>query len=157
PSSRAEVIGDPGAEPGELIFRAGEYRRSLPLVERESLRCEKKGQIARAVTEWAHVAQCRTALGELEAARTAIDHATVLSMRLTLPSFHRMNLIAAAYEMRIATDEDWQKAIPDPTVLLEQPEIENKWAAGAIRAGIAYTLARLDRPEEALRLLATLP
>jgi hypothetical protein len=154
-ASRAEILADPDAHRGELLFRGGEYRRCLPLYEEESARCQKKGQIAMALVAWAGVARCHTALGDFGSARAALDRATVLSRRLTGPSFQMLNLIGAKHEMRIATDEGWQKVIPNPDSSFEDSNIENRWAAGAIRASVAYIFARLDRPKEALRLLAT--
>jgi hypothetical protein len=155
-ASRAELLADPYAHRAELLFRGGEYRRCLPLFEEESARREKKGQIAMTVLEWADFARCHVALGDFGSARAAFDRATSFSKRLTGPSFQLLNLIRGKYEMRIATDE-WQRFISDPSLVVEQPKIENKSSSAAIRAATAYTLARLDHPDEAIRLLATLP
>jgi hypothetical protein len=88
-------------------------------------------------------------------AGTAFDWATVLSTRLTLPSFQRLNLPSGLYELRTATNEDWEKSVAGFSIGLEQPEYKSD--AAAIRAATApHIFARLGHADEALCLLATL-
>jgi len=87
-------------------------------------------------------------------AGTAFDRATVLSTRLTLPSFQRLNLPSGLYELRTATNGDWEYSVAGFSIVLAQPE--DKSDAAAIRAATAHIFARLGRADEALCLLATL-
>lgn len=128
----------------------GPYPQRAALWEKEAGRAEQKGQIANAVAWWALVARMRIASGDLPLARIALDCATDLAARLTRPSPQTLQLAAARYEMRLASDEGWEDLL-QAEQLIQQPE--NNWAFTALRAAGANVYARLGGFDAALALL----
>jgi tetratricopeptide (TPR) repeat protein len=143
-----------------LLQLAGEYRRSLTLWQEEAGKAESRGRITWAVTAWANVASCHVALGDLIAARAALDRAAALSARAS-GSAHagsiNMNVMGAEHEMRLASDDGWMELLQnaDTMVLLDQPVPENRWAFAMVSSCAAYFFARLNQPEMALHWLKT--
>jgi tetratricopeptide (TPR) repeat protein len=156
PKSRQEALERFGDEPERLIYAAGEYRRSLELLEPAVNRSQHEGRIADALIYWSDIVRCRVALGELAAAETAYERARALGERLVAPSPHLLGLVAAKHEILIAVDEGWKDYLRTVAPLALQPAIEHVWNLAAFWASGARLYARLGRAEEALQLLAML-
>ena len=153
--SRTEIMTDKTPNPSSLLLLAGDYRRALPLWQKDAGDSERHGRIAWAVTALGNVASCHIALGEFSAARAAIARGMSLSIRTTSVN---LNLVSAQHELRLATDEGWEEVMQNPGSLdvLNKPTPENNWAFAMIRACGAYFFARINQPSMALEWINSL-
>ena len=158
--SRAEIIRDAAPPATALFILAGDYRRSLPLLQGEAAENEKSGAIARAVRAWADLARCHNALGEFAEGRAALDRAGSLSARMmSPPALGLLSLVAAKGELLYAIDDDWQQLFTDAAAgaFIQAPRPESKWASAMINAYVSYLLAKINQPEMAMQRLSLLP
>jgi class 3 adenylate cyclase/tetratricopeptide (TPR) repeat protein len=136
-----------------LLYMAGDYARTLPLVEAEAEAATSRGQVARAARCEAFASMTLTALGRLPEAREALGRAAALGTRVGQPPFI---VVIAKDQLADALDEGWEElaqrfggmaaALPKPL----------SWARGSIYGRAARANARLGQPEESLRLLRLL-
>ena len=156
-ASRDRILAEFGDRRGALTFRAGEFRKAIPLWETSAADAERNGRLATAVVELASLAQCYVALGEFGAARGLLRKAQAIAARLPAESSSgRLQLLACRDQFQIATDEGWQEALPVVTSMIGRPTAETAWAFAAIRATGARIAARLGQAEQAVALLGTL-
>jgi len=159
--SRLEIITEEAPNPATLLLLAGEYRRGLALWQKEAGTAESQGRIGWAITALGNTASCLIALGELGAARAAMERATSLVARTVGSPSGRMlnlNLLSAQHDLRLATDEGWEAILQnaDGLDVLNKPSPENNWAFAMIRAGGAYFFARINQPDVAVEWIRTL-
>ena len=159
--SRAEIIGDITPNPATLLLLAGDYRRALPLWQKEAGDAESKGRIGWAVTALGNTASCHIALGDFEAARAVLARGATMAARASSSVAGRMlnlNLVSAHHELRVATDEGWEALLENAGSLdvLNKPTPENNWAFAMIRACGAYFFARINQPDIAMEWIGTL-
>ncbi|HKN02037.1 MAG TPA: AAA family ATPase [Candidatus Binataceae bacterium] len=158
--SREEVLQDSSLPARVLMMLAGDYRRCLPMQQREAADDEQRGAIATATRGWADVARCHIALGNFTEAEAALDRALKLAARMTTPnSVGLLNVVAARCEMLYALDEGWEHLMSNPAAqaFLQGPGAESKWAAAGINAYSSYVLARVGQSELALQRISLLP
>jgi len=158
--SREEVLQDSSLPARAILSLACDYRRCLPMQQREAADDEQHGAIARATRGWADVARCHIGLGNFAEAEAALDRALRLAARMTTPnSVGLLNLVAARCEMNYALDEGWEHLMSNPAALafLQGPGAEAKWAAAGINAYASYVLAQVGQPELALQRISLLP
>jgi tetratricopeptide (TPR) repeat protein len=159
--SRLEIIREASPNPATLLLLAGEYKRSLPLWQKEAGDAESQGRIGWAVTAWGNTASCYIALGELIAARASLERGALLAARASSSVSNRMlnlNLLSAQHELRLATDEGWEALLENAGSMdvLNKPSPENNWAFAMIRACGAYFFARINQTDVALEWIGTL-
>ncbi len=153
--TRKDVLeqGDPLA----LTLWGGEFRRSRELWRERAERAEAHGQIARAVSGWAHLSRCHIALGEFEQARGAYERGEALSRRLPPGTTQALNLAAVRLEMVISQGRGWEVLLGDVFgPLLRQATRELDWTMAGIRAACAAAYAWLGQRERAFHWLGTL-
>ncbi|MGO9605074.1 MAG: ATP-binding protein [Candidatus Binataceae bacterium] len=158
--SREEVLQDTLLPARVILMLAGDYRRCLPMQQREAADDEQRGAIATATRGWADVARCHIALGNFTEAQAALDRALKLAARMTTPnSVGLLNFIAAQCEMNYALDEGWEHLMSNPAAqaFLQGPGAESKWAAAGINAYASYVLAQVGQPELALQRISLIP
>jgi len=155
-ASRAEVLEVASDEPLSLTYLAGEYRRSVDLLNEEAPRDEQRGRIARAVRDWSLLARCHTALGEFDAAWTAYNRAAALADRLAGMSPQTLQLFSTKLELQFTTEMETAEPLKTAKPLLEQPAANLSYAIAPIRAVAAVGYAWLDDTDEALGLLESL-
>ena len=159
--SRLEIINDPNPNAASLLLLAGEYKRALPLWQKDAGDAESRGRIGWAVTALGNVACCHVALGEFEAARATMARGHLLVARVSSsPSGpkYNLNLISARHDLRVATDQGWEELLQDPGGLdvLNSPKPEDNWAFAMIRACGAYFFSRINQETIALEWIASL-
>lgn len=156
-SSREDVLALAGNEPAPLLFSAGEYSSALSLLQALAVEADQQGQIASAAAYWALVSRCHNALGDFPEAQKAYERGEALGARLTGPSPQALQLGAARYEMAAARIDDVREEdIALVEGLVGQPAAEDNWALASIRAVAAIVFARVERADEAVRLVAAL-
>ena len=158
--SREEVLQDSLLPARAILSLACDYRRCLPLQQREAADDEQHGAIASATRGWADVARCHIGLGNFTEAEAALDRALKLAARMTTPnSVGLLNVVAARCEMLYARDEGWEHLMSNPAAraFLQGPGAESKWAAAGINAYSSYVLAQVGQPELALQRISLIP
>src|SRR5439155_3669745 len=155
-TSRAEVLARP-RDSDWLFYAAGDFRASLRLFTKRAAETESQGRLAAAIIPWANIARCHNALGDFAAARAAYERAAALASRLTGPLAQLVFVLGARWEMCGALDEGLEEAGVAAAELMSSGAIDNRWVEAAFRAGTALVAARLDRVDDALVLLGTLP
>jgi tetratricopeptide (TPR) repeat protein len=154
-ASREEVLEQD--DPLTLTVWAGEFRQARDLWRARADRAEARGQIARSVSAWAHLARCHAALGEFEEARAAYTRGEELAKRLPSATTQVLNLAAARAEMTWAQAQGWAELIADIFgPLLQQAVTERNWILAVSRAACASAYAWQGQREPAFRLLDTL-
>ncbi len=143
-------------ESSNLIVQAvwaGEYARSLPLLESEAEAALSRGQLARAARGMFIAAYCSTTLGRFEAARATLDRAQLLIDRLGVPVFAllesraRLALAVGEVDEDLAGTFERIAAAPHPAAV---------WGLGWIYGNCAAFAVWQDRPGDALRFLQLL-
>ena len=159
--SRLEIINDRNPNALSLLLLAGEYKRALPIWQKDAGDAESRGRIGWAVTALGNVACAQIALGEFEAARATMTRGQLLVARVSnSPSGpkYNLNLISAHHDLRVATDEGWEQLLQDPGGMdvLNSPKPEDNWAFAMIRACGAYFFSRISQEAMALEWIASL-
>jgi tetratricopeptide (TPR) repeat protein len=154
-ASRAEVLAR-ARNSHWMFYAAGDFRASLRLFTKHVAEAERQGRLAATSIPLANIARCHNALGDFAAARAAYERAAALASRLTGPLPQLVFLMGARWEMCSALDVGLEE-VAAAAVELASSAIDNRWTEAPFRAGMAVTAARLDRVDDALALLATLP
>ncbi|MCI0890271.1 MAG: AAA family ATPase, partial [Chloroflexi bacterium] len=154
--SRAEILADSADNATLMTYYAGEYRRGLVLWQREADRHERQGQIADALSDWAQIARCHNALGDLTAADAAINRAATFASRLPPgASPQALQMFSARLDLQSTLAPESTEFLAVTTPLLKEPAAEHAWAAAVIRAIAALAHARQGDQEDAIRWLTT--
>jgi class 3 adenylate cyclase/tetratricopeptide (TPR) repeat protein len=160
--SRAEIISDKSPNRASLTTLAADYRRALLLWQQDAAECEQRGRLNAAVTALGDAAMCHVALGEFSAARAALDRGEALKARVNasapVPSLN-LNLMAAAHDLRMATDQGWQELLEQSNGtlnVLKNPAPENRFGFAMVRACGAYFFASINQAEMALQWIGSL-
>ena len=156
-SSREDVLARGGDDdPGAVTYLAGEYHRGLALWQAQAERYEQQGQIANALSDWAQIARCHSALGDFAAAREAYDRGMSLSARLAGASPQGLQIFSARLDLRFAVDPESEETLTETEPLLQSPAAENHYALAAVQAIAALAYAGAGEPEKAVHALGTL-
>jgi len=131
-------------------FRAGDFRRLLPLSEMESSLLEKQGRMGRAARAYTVLARLRNALGDLGGARQAYRQARDLSRLLPSNANAVNNLVEARYKMIHASGEGWERLAPTIEAFLGA--VFHRGSASAT-AGGAHIYAECGRTPDSLQLI----
>ncbi len=157
-SSRTQVLREFANDPALLTFWAGEYRHALPLWKEQAEADEQQGDVANAVSCWSQYSRCHTALGNLDDAEDAHDHAQQLSERLTRPSLQLIQVLAASGELGAARGAfisefggQWRDTV---AALAHESPVELRWVGAVLRSAAAWGMVDAGQPEGALQLLA---
>ena len=159
--TRQEIIDDKNPNPASVLLLAGDYKRALPLWQKDAGESESRGRLSWAVTALGNIASCHIALGDFDAARAALSRGAALAARISSlgsgPGVN-LNLLSAQHELRVATDEGWMELLQNSGSLdvLNKPAAENNWAFAMIRGAGAYLFARMNQQAMALQWIGTL-
>lgn len=132
---------------------AGEYARSLPLLESEGEAALARGQLARAARGMFIAAGCSTALGRFEEARGTLERAQHLIDRLGVPVFA---LLESRARLALATGEVDEDLAATFEHVAAAPHPAAVWGLGWIYGNCATFAVWQDRPGDALRFLQLL-
>ncbi|MEX2159658.1 MAG: AAA family ATPase [Dehalococcoidia bacterium] len=156
-ASREEILTSTYSdEPMLLMSWAGEYRRAIPMLEQRADACERQGQIGRAVYDWSHVCYGYAALGDLDRARDAYEHAKELVSRLPGPSAHALQVIVCLSAINVMTDLDNHEVPVLFESLLASHSAAYQYAFAAFRGAVGVSYASKGMRADALRWLETL-
>ncbi|MGH9036341.1 MAG: hypothetical protein ACRD0O_11305, partial [Acidimicrobiia bacterium] len=134
-----------------LLYMAGEYARTLPLVEAEAEAASSRGQVARAASCEALASMALTALGRLPEAREALERAS--ARQVGLPPFI---VVIAKDQLADALDEGWEELAGTFGQMSSALPKSLSWARGSIYGRAARANARLGQAEESLQFLGLL-
>ena len=109
--------------------------------------------MANAVRAYGQLSRCQTALGDFPAAWASYGEARRFAARLTGPSGAMTIRAAARTELCLALDEGWERLVRAQDPVAERAP-EDKWVLAVMCAARAQIFAHLERPTEALSLLA---
>lgn len=105
----------------------------------------------------ATLARALISLGDLPAAREAIDRARDIVGRLAYPSTQQLIVLAADNDLRLALDEGLEDMLDASGARGPALAPEYHWAMAAVRAATARTCASVGRADQALLLLDGIP
>jgi class 3 adenylate cyclase/tetratricopeptide (TPR) repeat protein len=149
--SRAEALESSNV--AVLYYWAGEFARSLPLIEAEAQEAESLGRLARAARAYAFACCGQMALGDLDAARRSEQRARDLVSRVGTPTFVSVYVQTA---LALALDDGWEElaSAVAPLIGLEHPALA--WGSGMLRSIAAGAAAHCGRTEEAIAIITGL-
>ncbi len=153
--TRAEILARGTSFCIEAAFVVGEYRRSLALFEEDAARWLGRGALVMAVQTVAVGARVHLALGDVASADAWYAKAVALAERAGNPPSLGIYLLAyPAERIWFVGELGAFEAFAAPLwPTIDDPPIENRWAAAPIWAFAAYARAVLGQAEGALRYL----
>jgi tetratricopeptide (TPR) repeat protein len=136
-------------DPAYLLFYTGEYARAAALLEEEAEQAERAGWLRRAAIGRANVARALISLGEIAAARDALQQATLLLGRLPERTDAVLEVAAAREDFRLV------RGRPPRPESLQQWELylaasNEAWAFAGVRSVLAASYAELGETDRAL-------
>ncbi|HEX8132609.1 MAG TPA: hypothetical protein VF880_04165, partial [Actinomycetes bacterium] len=155
--TRERIPPEIAEDPSVRLFFLGDYAGALPRFTAEAAEARARGQLAREAYCLGCVARCWISLGHLDAGRAALAEAYAAADRIAAGSwgwqrYHATFGTEAA--LALATDEGWEFLLPAATELSGRRGGALWWAQAGGDAALASGMARLGRPELALRHLA---
>jgi class 3 adenylate cyclase len=150
-ASRDEVLTSSNL--AVLSYWAGEYGGTYARLGPELELSLARGQFARAARCCSFKATCLTALGRLDAARSALDDAKALADRVGRPIF---NVLQAQGTLANALDEGLEDVLAFFTPLTSTVIPALAWGMGFIYGTCALAAARLGDEQVALKYLGLL-
>jgi tetratricopeptide (TPR) repeat protein len=135
-----------------LMQWVGDYRTAKEVYRQSAERAEREGDIGFAVSAWANVPRCCYALGELAEGDAALARCEALAPRLTGTSV--LSALAARAAAGLVRGE-FESLLAEFGARVTQPRLEERWAAGPLRAAGAAVMAFAGHTDAAISLLAT--
>lgn len=134
------------------MYYAGDYRSAKEVFRQGAERHEREGDIGFAVSAWANVAVWCYALGELAEADGALARCEALAPRLTPTSV--LSALAARATGGLVRGE-FENVLAEFGTRAAQPQQDQRWAAGPLRAAGAALMAINGHAGAAISVLAT--
>jgi tetratricopeptide (TPR) repeat protein len=151
--SREDAIARGSMSHQVMALVAGEYARALALANQFVPLLLERGQLAPAAMSLTEVAYCQSALGNLEASREALVHASELGERVGNPPFLALVItIVRHYDASIG-GEGYGLLLPGIEQFLAKDAPENRWVRSLEWAHAASAYAYEGRRDDALRAL----
>ena len=152
---REKVPAEAAQDPTVGLYLLGALRPVVPAFERAAAEARSRGELAREMHCRASIARALAALGDLTAARAALEEASELAARMPSRrwSWERIHLVGALEALALATDEGWEVVQPVFEELESSQDPVLRWARATMRAGKARLAEYYGHEEQAMSLL----
>lgn len=155
--SREDVLARGGGnDPVRLFGCAGEHRKTLPLLEQATATALERGQFALATFYLTFTARVQAARGDVLSSRSHYARARELYRRVDRPSWLRVFVGNAQFDLAMLTGERWERVLAGAGEMSQQGPAENQWVMAPVRATAALCAAQLGQMDTALDWLAAI-
>lgn len=153
---RDRIPREAAEDPTVALLLLGDFVAALPRFEADAESAKARGQLAWELYCRSGVARCRTALGDLAGATTAMEEADELAARVVSgdrTSWQVTTYGGARDALAMALDTGWEQVLADVADLLGPDQLEHRWTRASFEGADARRNARIGRTDAALGLL----